>query len=758
MECHDASRVPKYMQYLEEQRHILKDAQSRRGQPVELTKSRDEIINQFIYRYLTETTTPVDKNAIRTSFVPPAYPPSIAALGDLKKILIKDLTIETHHRGCYILLRAVTPSFRKTGIVTVVEDEGGDVLALQLYNQDRDLVTDGRLVDGTIMLIKEPYLKVMGDGDCGLRVDHLSDIKFILENDSLVPSIWRDESENGFSANSWKTTGNDLYNEKDYHLAINCYSKALNCSSSPNEELTVRLNRAQAFLKSHQFDAALRDVEHILSKDRSAEKALFRKAQALYYLQRFRECCDVYVDLCKAYPNNATAKSEFARAAARLTEQQTGKYPFKEMQEEATKLKPPHLDHATYVGPVEVRPSTHGRGLFTTQAVRAGDLLLCEKAFAYAFHEEGDMTNVSILVYADTDSMKVGTQAELNSLIVRKLHNNPSLIPTFNDLYHGSYTYMGVSEVDGSSVVDTYLAERVMSLNGFGCPVTSRTAHICRINADNGDLDTDNERFDSSGIWRLASYVNHCCYPNTYRAFIGDMMVLRATQDLPANTELKFFYRTPVDDGTAENVYQQYWGFECDCAICHDVRETGEAGLAKRRELMAASDSSMNYIANAYKSSFSLQEQTAAITMTEAAIAMIEQTYRRSPLEVPRLGTCKTGLFLAEVHATHGRWRKAIGYAIRTLESLGYVIEGWQTPYKKGRQLRVTQWGLAMDVLVRCWMILCCTYGEVAPELADHAEYYARMTYKICIGEDETFGDTYNRYCGRVDGMVVHSS
>lgn len=223
MECHDASRVPKYMQYLEEQRQILKDAQSRRGQPVELTKSREEIINQFVHRYLAETTTPVDKNAIRTSFVPPAYPPSIAALRDLKKIPIKDLTIETHHRGSYILLRAVTPAFRKTGIVTVVEDEEGDVLALQLYNQDRDIVTDGRLVDGTIVLIKEPYLKVMGDGDCGLRVDHLSDIKFILEDDSLVPSIWRDESEDSISANSWKTTGNDLYNEKDYHLAINWY-------------------------------------------------------------------------------------------------------------------------------------------------------------------------------------------------------------------------------------------------------------------------------------------------------------------------------------------------------------------------------------------------------------------------------------------------------------------------------------------------------------------------------------------------------
>ncbi|KAI2900058.1 hypothetical protein CBS63078_7047 [Aspergillus niger] len=758
MECHDTSQIPKYMEFLEEQRQILKDVQSRKGQPAKPTKSRDEINKRFIHYYFAETSSPVDKNAIRTSFVPPAYPPSIEALSDLKKALIKDLTIETHHRGSYTLLRAVTPAFRKTGIMAVVEDEEGDVLTLQLYNQDRDLVTDGRLVDGTIMLIKEPYLKVMGDGDYGLRVDHLSDIRFILENDPLVPAIWRDESEDRGSANSWRKTGNNLYELKEYHLALNCYSKALDCSTTPKDELAPRLNRAQTFLKTNQFDAALRDVEHILSKDKFVEKALFRKAQALYYLQRYQQSCDVYVDLCKAYPNNATAKSEFARATARLFEQRTGEYPFKQMQQEATKLKPPHFDLATYIGPVAVRPSTHGRGLFTTQAVRAGDLLICEKAFAHAFHDDGDNTNVSILVYADTNSMKVGTQAELNSLIARKLQKNPSLIPAFNDLYHGSYTPVGVSEVDGSPVVDTFLVERIMSLNGFGCSTTSRTAHIARVNADNREPHTEEEHFDSSGVWRLASYVNHSCYPNTHRAFIGDMMVVRATQDLPANTELKFWYRTPVDDGTADDIYQKYWGFQCDCVICKDVRETGEGNMAKRRELMAASDSSMNIVAKAYGSSFSLQEQSVAITMTEAAIVMIEKTYRRSPLEVPRLGICKTGLFLAEVHATHGRWRKAIGYAIRTLESLGYVIEGWQVPYKEGRKLHVKRWGLAMDVLVRCWMILCRAYGEVAPELADQAEYYARTTYRICIGEDETFEDTYNRSSHRVDGMIVHGS
>lgn len=42
-------------------------------------------------------------------------------------------------------------------------------------------------------MVKEPYLKVMSDGDYGIRVDHLSDIMFIPKFDKLVPSLWRRE-------------------------------------------------------------------------------------------------------------------------------------------------------------------------------------------------------------------------------------------------------------------------------------------------------------------------------------------------------------------------------------------------------------------------------------------------------------------------------------------------------------------------------------------------------------------------------------
>lgn len=194
-----------------------------------------------------------------------------------------------------------------------------------------------------------------------------------------------------------------------------------------------------------------------MSNNDSSEKALFRKSQALYYLQRVRDSCEVHKLLSKKYPNNTAAKKEFDRATARLVEWQSGEYPFRRLQQEAVKRRPPRLDRATYVGPVFVRPTeSHGRGLFTTEAVRAGDLLFCEKAFAHAFHDEdGDLSNISLLMNTETETMTMGSQAELIALIAQKLYKNPSLMSTFTDLYHGSYTSVDVSKVDGIPVVDT---------------------------------------------------------------------------------------------------------------------------------------------------------------------------------------------------------------------------------------------------------------------------------------------------------------
>lgn len=69
-------------------------------------------------------------------------------------------------------------------------------------------------------MVKEPYLKVMSDGDYGIRVDHLSDIMFIPKFDKLVPSLWRSERGSEGSAYDWKIMGNDFFSKSGYHFAI----------------------------------------------------------------------------------------------------------------------------------------------------------------------------------------------------------------------------------------------------------------------------------------------------------------------------------------------------------------------------------------------------------------------------------------------------------------------------------------------------------------------------------------------------------
>ena len=189
---------------------------------------------------------------------------------------------------------------------------------------------------------------------------------------------------------------------------------------------------------------------------------MFRAGEALYNLERFEECCQVLETLCRAYPLNDLARAASIRAQSRLREQKTGEYNFKLLQAEAKKLRPPRLDHATYIGPLEVRQTaSKGRGLFLTKAVKAGDLLLCEKAFAYSHVlEKPDKENVSgsvvhVLIHAETDAKVVGTQVQLLKTMVQKLYHTPSVAPALTALYHGDYNGLDTAFVDGMPIVDT---------------------------------------------------------------------------------------------------------------------------------------------------------------------------------------------------------------------------------------------------------------------------------------------------------------
>lgn len=170
----------------------------------------------------------------------------------------------------------------------------------------------------------------------------------------------------------------------------------------------------------------------------------------------FEQCLTKLQALAKSYPQNKAAGPEIQRVNARLDEQLKGEYSVNHMYKQAEQM-PPLIDCATFSQLVEVRDSPgRGRGLFTTRPVSAGDLLLCEKAFAYGFVDGSkSASRTHVLMNLTTNKITVGGQALLLPQIVQKLLHNPQSSAPFKDLYHGDYEQVSVSECDGAPVVDT---------------------------------------------------------------------------------------------------------------------------------------------------------------------------------------------------------------------------------------------------------------------------------------------------------------
>ncbi|KAJ5710040.1 hypothetical protein N7493_009632 [Penicillium malachiteum] len=742
MDVHDVSDIPEYLALLQKHKQDLQKNQKLQGQKPKIRSSRFETVTQFMsmrhVHIVNDVRGASDSLKILCSYLPLAYPPSTAPFSELNKMMLEDLTVETHHRGKYLLLRTVTPADLVTGAIAIAEDEDDRVFMLILYNQGEELSKFMKL--GTVLVVKEPYLKRLADGNYGIRVDHVSDLVFIPDFDDRVPLAWRPQITSADDSPAfWKEKGNEYFDEDSHSLAIQCYTKVLERNPPPDLKIKTELNRSLCCLKTHHFDAAIRDADSVLQDSELSEKALLRKAQALYYLRRYAESCEIHKLLGENYPKNSLAQHEFERASVRLAEQETGKYDFKKMMLEAQRRRPPHLERGTYVGPVKIKDTkTHGRGLFTTKAVKAGDLLLCEKAFCYQFHDECDL-GVTLLISPDTNRLALGSTVELNEAIAQKLHKNPSLASKFNDLYHGSYEVSEASniQVDGRAVVDSFLIQRIVDLNSFGSPLLSRDSHVAIMCGDRPS-EVENKTYYCSGIWCMASYINHSCLSNARRSFIGDMMIIRASKDIPANTEITFWYGSPV--GRTEELSSNLanWGFNCDCASCKDIRQLGETVACTRKKLI----SELGKL---------FMNENKRMPKIEKIILDIEKTYTRPQSKVPHILAWQGYLSLTALWTNSHKFGKAIKFGLKALESLGFIVNGGEISDTK---LEVKTWGLMTDGVVGCWMLLCRAYSQVAPVLEAQAKEYAKISYKICVGEDETFDDTYGKQSVRADGLL----
>lgn len=264
-----------------------------------------------------------------------------------------------------------------------------------------------------------------------------------------------------------------------------------------------------------------------------------------------------------------------------------------------------------------------------------------------------------------------------------------------------------------------------------------------------GDDDTSHpkteETFHSTGIWPMASYINHCCCSNARRTFIGDMIFVRATRDLPPDTEITFWYQVPTPDGNydeRQSKFRRTWGFTCDCTMCQNDHATKGSVWNERKRLRSEAQKLL-------QPHRTKRAAAAAAAKAESLLVSLADTYnlKRPASEVPHLGMWDANYALAKMYydPQQNRPDKAIHFTLKALASLGYVIEGGDLPRTVGTPLTVRKWGLMMDNNVKCWMLLSAAYRVVAPDIELQAVEYARTSYRVCVGEDETFLDTYGK-------------
>ncbi|CZR64819.1 uncharacterized protein PAC_14718 [Phialocephala subalpina] len=451
--------------------------------------------------------------------------------------------------------------------------------------------------------------------------------------------------------------------------------------------------------------------------DQDTINNLLPQATLLYTNGQYRECSEVLKIICREHPENTSARKYLSRAIFRLLEQQRGAYKFTDLHLEANQLRPPTLDHATFVGNIEVRASPgKDLGVFTTAPVKAGDLLFCEKAFAYCFADSA-----------------LNTQRGLLGVIVKTLSSNPELTPQIASLYHDSHTPR--VDANGKPTINLHTIQRIMALNSFGGSLTTLTTHMTK---------PGTPLQHSSGVWLLASRINHSCIGNCRRSFIGDMQILRSASDLPANTELFWPYRLP--SATTDHDYDSTqaelasYGFVCSCALCTDAKTTSKEVREKRERLRG--ELTAAFVTGKTKAGFDCERVDTG--RVESVLGDLESTYP-DPRTVPMTSLWDPYLALTRLYAVLGNTTKTIPTALKTLEVLGFKLNNFDLSNPPSNQKpTIEKWGLVVDYVVELFLILwtsCSTIGN--SKRAEAAIGLAKLSYSIVVGESETFEESY---------------
>lgn len=430
------------------------------------------------------------------------------------------------------------------------------------------------------------------------------------------------------------------------------YTEALDASEDQSFKAGVFAKRAGTNLVLGRYDAAKADALESRTEGRSDWKAQYTAGRAAYGLCEYSTARSHFEAALELDPSAAGPKRELTRCLARVHEEATGDYDFAAM---AASLSPTnvHVDCASFLSNTRVAESTlHGNGLFATRDLRAGDLVFAEKA-----------------TFMPNQYEPARASAALYAMMVHQLYDNPSLAASVLPLYDGGQERSGAegAVVDGVPVVDVFVLEGIRTKNCFSSPL---------LTLDDTKPSTPAGRM-AKGLWVHASYMNHSCVPNTNRAFIGDVLVSRATRPITAGEELFQSY-VPVKalPETRQAQYREAWGFECRCPLCEGDRASPAATWARRKDVLTGIEKVRHKKrpAPGGPGGNGFIPDT-AIRTVERLLRQLEDLHEPAVYaRLPRLTLIFASDYLVEAHAGRRNHAKVVRFGRKLLRNFGFPV------------------------------------------------------------------------------------
>ena len=293
---------------------------------------------------------------------------NIPSLANYKLISVSDMVEDKSYPNSQLICHTIRPSFYKSDTTSVIEDNLGNVSQINIQAQIG-------ISAGTILSIINPKLTAISE-TVVVYVEDVTQITEIKYGDPILEQINWNRTDVGTITEELKNRGNRFFADKKYDEAIAAFTTGLQID--PNH-FYIKSNRSATYMAAELYGLALEDLDQILEIEPENQKALLRLAKTRYLMQEYKLFEQTLSLLNELFGDTEEYKQLLDRLNKRKEEQSNGLYNLQSLYEQSKNKM--FLDHADYQGPIETNTTSgHGNGLYATENVEFGTLLIASKA------------------------------------------------------------------------------------------------------------------------------------------------------------------------------------------------------------------------------------------------------------------------------------------------------------------------------------------------------------------------------------------